>query len=247
MLAHDQLILDSTFNGTLYVTINDGLPITIPNEQLIFDESYIATNGLVKRNTDWKNIPIVRYDDLHQNMPRIGGMFFSSAYLMVNHDKDEFTISGVQEKPAEQKLVGIDTANNSVASVSGVAPDVPESSTPPSSSSLKGLSGGAIAGIVIGILAVLAITTAIALLAWRQKRASAAAPYIPGLAASFGSSTVVGTSRAPIVEKYGYSVSELYAGQGPAVSDVVELDGRSRPMEVRGHGAEREYLMGGRR
>jgi hypothetical protein len=159
---------DSTFNGTLSITINDALTITIPNEQLIFDEPYIVTNGLIKRNTDWKNIPIVRYDDLNQNMPRIGGMFFSSAYLMVDHDKDEFTISGVQGKAGAQNLMEIDTANSCVASVDGGAADVPESSTPPSSSS-KRLSGGAIAGIVIGILTVLVITTAIAFLAWRRK------------------------------------------------------------------------------
>jgi hypothetical protein len=142
--------------------------------------------------------------------------------------------------------MGIDTANSCVASVDGGAADVPESSTPPSSSS-KRLSGSAIAGIVIGILTVLVITTAIAFLAWRRKRASAVAPYKPELAASLGSSTVVGTSGAPIVEKYGYSVSELYVGQRPAASDVVELDGRSRPVKVLGHGAESGYLMGEQR
>ena len=108
--AYVRLLLQSTsslkynrtFTGNLSITINNAVTVVIPNNQLIFDEPYIASNGLIKRNPDWKNIPIVRYTDLDQNMPRLGGMFLSSAYLMVDHDKDEFTISGVQDAPAAQ-------------------------------------------------------------------------------------------------------------------------------------------------
>ncbi|KAF2826889.1 hypothetical protein CC86DRAFT_21950 [Ophiobolus disseminans] len=245
----------ATFNGNLSITINKALTITIPNKQLIFDEPYIAPNGLIMRNKDWKNIPIVRYTDLDQNMPRLGGMFLSSAYLMVNHDKDEFTISGVQETPAAQKLVGIDTTNSCIANVEGGTTAVPEPSTPAShsSSDSKALSGGAIAGIVVGILALIALIAGIAFLAWRRRKIPANVQYKAELAASHDGVALVENDRARVVEKYGYSVSELYAGQrtgelpGHASEYVVELDGRSKPAEAPVYGAERDFLMTERR
>jgi hypothetical protein len=82
------------FTGNLSITINNAVTVTIPNEQLLFDEPYIASDGRIKADPTLKNIPIVRYSDpKNYTVPRIGGMFFSNAYLMVNHDKGEFTIA----------------------------------------------------------------------------------------------------------------------------------------------------------
>lgn len=252
--------MNRTFNGNLTITLNDALTITIPRDQLLFDEPFIPSNGIVTRNTDWKNIPIVRYDDTDQEMPKIGGMFFSSACLMVNHDKNEFTIAGVQEERAAQQLMGIDTTNDCVASVdtgSSTAIGPSTQSKPPSGSS-KGLAGGTVAGIVVGILALLAALTAIAILARRRRRASNDAPNNGELAAAFGNGAIAENDGAPILEKFGYSVSELQAGQiqsdGPAVSlqaqplhDVAELDGMGRPAEIPVHTMDMEDQMRGHR
>jgi len=193
-------------------------------------------------------------------MPKIGGMFFSSAYLMVNHDKDEFTISGVQGTPAAQKLVGIDTANDCVESVDGGSSTVPEPSTHATSPAdpSKGLSGGAVAGIVVGVVLLLAALAGIAFLAWRRRREPTIAPYRGELAASFDHGAISENDGASIVEKYGMNVSEMYAGQvhGHGLSapmharpqvHAVELDGRGRPAEVSVHGAEIEHLIRGER
>lgn len=238
-----------TFNGNLSITINDEVTVSISNDQLIFDEPYIASNGLIKRNLDWKNIPIVRYGDTDQNMPRLGGIFLSSAYLMVNHDKDEFTISGIQEQPAAQKLVGIDSASNCIAPVDGgstALPTTPTSSSSPEDSS-NSLPGGAVAGIVVGIIALLTVFAGLAFFLRRRRMVPAPAKNATELEAT--------ADGVPIIEKHGSSVAEMYAGQGfvntyPLELHVqgytntypMELQAQSRPVEA--EGVEREYLMG---
>jgi hypothetical protein len=157
-------------------------------------------------------------------MPRIGGMFFSSAYLVVNHDKQQFTIAPAQTKSAPSKIVAFDTANDCIGSVEVVA----ASTTPgaPQSKSKFSLSGGAIAGIVIGVLAVLALIAGIALMLLRRRRSAAAAP-----------SELSGLSSHPPVEKYGYNANEMYVdgnemGAGNNKTFRHELDGSERPYEM---------------
>lgn len=182
-------------------------------------------------------------------MPRIGGMFLSSAYLMVNHDKNEFTIAPVQKQPAAQKLIGIDTENSCIAAVEGGATTVPPSSgttnaTVEAGVSIK-LSGGAIAGITVGVLALLAIVAGIAFVSRRRKRS-------PGLA-KIEELEAPYIMRGSIAEKHGYSTTEMpagpYAGEmsGDERDLAVELDGNSRPTEVPAHGYEAERLISERR
>lgn len=168
-------------------------------------------------------------------MPRIGGMFFSTAYLMTNRDKNEFTIARAQTTPAKQKLIAFDTANNCTAeaNVLGADPTTPsgsDSSGPPSDS---GISGGAIAGIVIGVVAGIAIIIVAAFLVWRRKRNV----YSPS------DSTVPLESHVPMA-KYGHDASEMYSdnaiielGQSDNRQVPVELDGSTRPSEAPEYGA----------
>ncbi|KAH7068367.1 aspartic peptidase domain-containing protein [Paraphoma chrysanthemicola] len=214
-----------TFSGTMSITLNSALTITIPNDQLIFDERYIDSSGPIMSNATSKQIPIVRIPQGNGMMPRIGGMFFSSAYLMVNHDKGEFTIAAAPTKSATPKLMAFDTANNCVAQVvaaqasgspnptstntnsnSGSSNNNnnnnPESST--SSSSDSKLGGGAIAGIVIGALAGLALIAGLAFLLWRRKTRANARP-----------AELSGSETTGPVEKYAYhDASEMYAENG---------------------------------
>lgn len=230
------------------ITINDEITVTIPNDRFMFDEVYTTNNGQIRRNPDWKNIPIVSYTDLDQNMPRVGGMFLSSAYLMVNHDKNEFTIAPVQEQAAAPKLIGIDTTNNCVASVeegTTTTPGTPGTRTGANAGAeSSGLSAGAIAGIVVGIVAGIAIFGGLAFLMWRKRRSPKLAkpteldaPYHVGI---------------PLAEKHGFSTVEMpaerYPGElGGAERDyAAELDGSSRPSEVPAYTSEREGLIGRR-
>jgi hypothetical protein len=199
------------------ITINDALTVTIPNNQILFDERFIATTGFVQSKTDVRQIPIVRIPSGTDFMPRLGGMFFSSAYLMVNHDKGDFTIAPTPTKSAAPKIMAFDTANDCIAPVeAALASGAPSPSSSGSgnsgssgnsnSSSLNdssALSGGAIAGIVIGALAGIALIAGIAFILWRRKRLAADRP---------AESAGVGT--AP-VEKYAYrDPSEMYVENG---------------------------------
>jgi hypothetical protein len=214
------LIDPRNFTGNLSITINNAVTVTIPNEQLLFDEPYIASDGRIKADPTLKNIPIVRYSDpKNYTVPRIGGMFFSNAYLMVNHDKGEFTIAPVQSKSATPSLMGIDTTNKCAGVV-----------TPSSDNAIasKALSSGAIAGIVLGTVAALAILASAVFLVWRRKQVSGKHPTIDA------DTQPVHTTPLPN-EIYGYGISELYAGKG--VSELsgsttdyaVELDTTGRP------------------
>ncbi|KAH7079693.1 aspartic peptidase domain-containing protein [Paraphoma chrysanthemicola] len=218
------------FAGNLSITINGAVTVTIPNKQLIFDEPYIASNGLIRRNSDWKDVPIVRYTDLTQNMPRLGGMFFSAAYLMVNHDRNEFSISAASET-SSQALVGIDTANSCTAAITSRGGTTNQDPGLSGSNDIgsTGLATGAIAGIVVSVIAVIAVLAGLAFLVWKRKRpVSKTAELEATHSGNFA------------VEKYGYTTSEMDASQKPVEFSghsrdyAVELDGRARPAEVPG-------------
>ncbi|KAF2818659.1 hypothetical protein CC86DRAFT_364038 [Ophiobolus disseminans] len=218
----------ATYSGDMVVGINDAMTVTIPNNQLFFDERVISTSGTIDTRATSKQIPIVRIAPGDGMMPRIGGMFFSSAVLTVNHDKNEFTISQAQSKSAPAKIMAIDSVNNCIALVEVAAakttPNTPQSSTganggngsssntgsssnpnPSTSSSSSSLSTGAKAGIAIGAIASIALLAAFAFILWRRRRA-AASPH-PSELPAYG-------ALEPPVEKYAHNAQELYAEQG---------------------------------
>jgi hypothetical protein len=244
------------------ITINNDLTVTIPNKQLFFGEHYIASSGVIKTKSDVIQMPIVRIRPGDGMMPRLGGMFFSSAVLTVNHDKNQFTIAQAQTKSAPSELVAYDTKNDCVgpvkAAASTTSSDDPKESngtnggsssnssgsnpngtsnnsdTSSSSSTKSALSGGAIAGIVIGTLAFLSlIGAAIFLIRRRRRRAVATSP---SELAAFGPGS---SSDGPPTEKYAYASemyvdnqsTELYSANG-GNGFAHEMDGGGRVHEV---------------
>lgn len=77
-----------------------------------------------------------------QDFPRIGRQFFSSAYILVDYDLDQFTI---WQANATDDVDLVSITRNQIAQ--------PCSSSPSPSPLKKTLSAGAITGIVIGCLA----------------------------------------------------------------------------------------------
>ncbi|KAH8722658.1 aspartic peptidase domain-containing protein [Phaeosphaeriaceae sp. PMI808] len=223
----------ATYSGNMSMTINNALTVTIPNNQLLFDEHFIERGGFVQTKTDVKQIPIVRIAPGDGMMPRIGGLFFSSAYLMVNHDKKEFTLTEAQPNPAPANIVAFDTKNNCVAPLGGnttsKSPNAPNDESSPgadNTSPSSGLAGGIIAGIVVGVVGGIALIASFAFIIWRRK----------GTAYQKTRSELTGDSRIPI-EKHGYDVAEMYVegnelGSGTHIAH--ELDGSGKPQEMQG-------------
>ncbi|KAK3679517.1 hypothetical protein LTR78_001078 [Recurvomyces mirabilis] len=103
-------------------------------------------------NTTSYYFPLQRAKDDTQYT--LGRVFLQEAYIIADYDRQTFSVSPLRSNSAAQKLVPICAPGNSKVCGGG------------------GISGGAIAGIVIGILAVLAI---VAIMLWYIRRRSAKA------------------------------------------------------------------------
>lgn len=163
----------STFKGNLSITLENTVTIDFTSSQLFFKgDPYLDSAGMVHRNSSVTNVPIVIMYAGDPNMPRLGGMFFNPAYLMVNHDKNEFSIAPAQTPPAQPDIVGIDTAHDCVAWLNGTVL-LSTSSTPEQSVSTPDsdqLTSGLIAGISIGAVAGIVFIILVSFLFWRRRR-----------------------------------------------------------------------------
>jgi len=164
----------STFKGNLSITIEDTLTVTFTAEQLLLEETYFDSDGLIKRNTSLRNIPLVIEDP--PLMSRLGGMFFSSAYLMVNHDKETFVITPANTTNKESFLVGIVTENDCFARLNNTKKidTLFPTSTVPDASGPERISGkltaGCIAGITLGTVVLVIVTLVISFVLRRRLR-----------------------------------------------------------------------------
>ncbi|KAI0390055.1 hypothetical protein F5Y17DRAFT_462147 [Xylariaceae sp. FL0594] len=163
--------------------VRDGPTIRIPNNQLVLPDRYVdSTDGRIVANYSRSNLaiyPLQASDATKLSM--LGRQFLSSAYVMVNQDKGEFTMWSASPTSVED-LVAIDSAGNeatgfcsdSAASSSPLAPP-PRSTSPspspppPQAESKAGLVPGAIAGIAVGAAVAVALIL-VGTLIWRRRR-----------------------------------------------------------------------------
>jgi hypothetical protein len=161
----------SSFPGALTLSIQNGIKIRIPNGQLVVDNpTYNEDNGKIEDNSTTRNIVInaLSNEGNEGDLPLLGRLFLSSAYLMVNHDEDKFTLwqAETEVKPAALKAVAEDgqiVENFCANSTNGddATPASSSNSASPTSTS-DALSGGAIAGIAFGGVGAIAILTSFA-------------------------------------------------------------------------------------
>lgn len=224
----------STFRGNLSITLESTVTINFTSSQLLLNgDPYLDSAGMVRRNSSVTNVPMVIMYAGDTNMPRLGGMFFNPAYLMVNHDKNEFSIASAQTPPAQPDIVGIDTAHDCVAWLNGTvllstSPTPGQNVSTPDSDKLSSkLSSGTIASISVGVVAGIILIIVAAYLFWRRRRGNTAEVLEPGSA-----------NKAVVAEK---DVAEVFeAGAGAHVHEAgfdirqsaAELDGRTRPTEL---------------
>ncbi|KAK7757026.1 hypothetical protein SLS62_001042 [Diatrype stigma] len=186
-LSYYSLLYDDgaePFQGDLTIDIRDGPSVRIPNKQLVMPERYIREeDGQIMANYSRSNLLInalqnINADDLSQ----LGQQFLSSAYLMVNQDSRQFTLWSADPTRVED-LVGINEEGQDVTqwcnSEPVAVPSPSESVTPPSSGDDGGgLGPGAIAGIAI--CGVLILASIIGVTLWKRRRGRGTVVPNPG-------------------------------------------------------------------
>lgn len=228
-----------SFIGNLSVTLQDNVTVNFTDNQLLIrrGDPYLDLQGDTQYNASRVGLTVLSMSEDASQMARIGGMFFSSAYMMVNHDKSEFSIAPARRKFAEPRLVGVNTANNCVAYLNGTVPGRTVTSSSPlnpgnSGDSASSLSIGAIAGIAVGSAVAIILVAVVAFLLWRRRRRGnkhVPPPTIP---------TEEPTKRPYVFEKRGQEVYEAPDQRGGLKmnaderADAVELDGNPQPSEL---------------
>ncbi|KAI4915500.1 hypothetical protein J4E90_003945 [Alternaria incomplexa] len=147
---------NNVYYGGLTIQLQNSISVKIPNTELVVPDTYIASDGAVQTNTSVRNVVINSLQFENDNdLPVLGRLFMSSAYLMVNQDAGMFSVWQANTGSKTSDIVAVDKQNNVVsefcANSKGGSPSatsLPTSSatSPPLKETSK-LSGGAIGGI----------------------------------------------------------------------------------------------------
>ena len=164
-----------SYDGDLTISIDPGLDITVPNHQLVVPNYGINAQGQqYVDNSSNREVLIYSNQGINKNdMPALGLSFFTSAYIMVDEDHQQFTLWKSQPSTT-QNLVALRAPVCDAPSSTTIAQ--PSSTAAGPSSSLgsggatHGVSKGAESGIILGSLAGVALLlgTLLSLRARRQ-------------------------------------------------------------------------------
>lgn len=217
------------------VTIQDTVTVNFTDDQLLIrkGDPYFDMQGVTQFNTSQVGLTVISMIEDPTQMPRLGGMFFSSAYLMVNHDKNEFSIASAPKQSTEATIISLDTANDCAAYSNGSAPGHTSQPSQPGAGNLddSALSTGAIAGIAIGAVAGFALLAVSAFVLWRR-RGKGKGTYSPDI-----------LHEVPAAEMYTDKKGRAEVHEAPGQGGVlkmsaderdyaIELDGTARPSEL---------------
>jgi hypothetical protein len=168
----------------LTIKLQNSISVKIPNTELVVPDTYIASDGAVQTNTSVRNVVINSLQSENDNdLPVLGRLFMSSAYVMVNQEAGRFSVWQANTGSKTSEIVAVDKQNNMVSEFcanstggSSSATSLPTSSvTPPPPNEGSELSGGAIGGIVVGVVAGIAILGAIGFFLYRRRGSGGAA------------------------------------------------------------------------
>ncbi|KAF6222241.1 hypothetical protein HO133_001327 [Letharia lupina] len=151
---------NGAYDGDLTFSIYPDLDITIPNHQLIVPDIEINSEGqgYPSSSTEVEVLINSLQGSNTNDMPLFGMPFLSSAYLMVDNDRRQFTLSQSQQSTTSNLVaIGPPACNTPAPShTPQPLPSILASPTPTPKSS-SGTPKGAIAGAVVGGLAIIAI------------------------------------------------------------------------------------------
>jgi len=213
------------------ISLQNGPSITVPNPELVVYDTTVASDGSIQTNTSIRDVVVGSLQDVNKDdLPMLGRLFLSSAYLMVNQEAGRFSVWQANTAPTDSKIVAVDKANNEISDfcTNSTAPTpLPSSSTAPAAQNQGSkLSGGAIGGIVAGAVAGLAILGAIGILLLRRRRSRNATPHV-----SQEGGMHTADMNSPARDTYGLIYKEPQELPGNR-NHVTELDGRALDSEL---------------
>ena len=213
------------------ISLQNGPSIKVPNPELVVYDTTVASDGSIQTNTSIRDVVVGSLQDVNKDdLPMLGRLFLSSAYLMVNQEAGRFSVWQANTAPTDSKIVAVDKANNEISDfcTNSTAPTpLPSSSTAPAAQNQGSkLSGGAIGGIVAGAVAGLAILGAIGILLLRRRRSRNATPHV-----SQEGGMHTADMNSPARDTYGLIYKEPQELPGNR-NHVTELDGRALDSEL---------------
>ncbi|MCJ1438326.1 hypothetical protein MMC27_007714 [Xylographa pallens] len=170
-------LASDVYQGDLTFTFENGLEIAVTNDQLVVPVWDTNANGIAIQKNDTLRrvlINILGWPVLNVQ-PILGQPFLTAAYLSVNYDSNEFTIANVNVTETSN-VVAIDSSGTCIPQPS-VSPSPSGSNTTITATSTS-LAPGAIAGIVIGTVAILAILGIGLLFFLRRRKAKHQPAYL---------------------------------------------------------------------
>ncbi|KAH9903770.1 acid protease [Xylariomycetidae sp. FL2044] len=211
------------FDGDLTISLSSGLDVRISNNQFLVPFVDVDRSGSRVFNTSRREF---LYNTVYENPSTLGRYFLTGAYLMVDHDAETFTLWAANPT-TESQLTPVISANAKEncagSSQSGTSPDA--SMRPAQQHTSAALSGGAIAGIVIGAVAALAVLGVAIYLFLRRRRRSRQLEQTCNYAPMPRPASPKDVDPAVQQVDYRYhGPHELYGGVSEA-----ELDGQAPP------------------
>lgn len=206
------------------LSFSSGLQITVPNDQYMVPFVTIDRNGSRIFNESQREFLMNGVSK--DNPPTLGRYFLSSAYLMVNHDADTFTLWQANPSAASQlvPIPGENTNTDACTSTAAAAqPSATDSSGPPPAQPSQGLPGATIAAIAVVSVFVVGFVTLLVLYI-RARRRKQDARILAAISAQ----------NFPDKDKDGYRQTRIYEmppdcrpHEVPGSEHMVyELDGR---------------------
>ncbi|KAK5096491.1 hypothetical protein LTR70_001665 [Exophiala xenobiotica] len=167
---------DNAYDGDITISLATGLSVRIPNDQFVPPAVEYDRNGSRIFNESRKAVLMER---LGVNTVTLGRYFLTASYLMVDYEEDTFTMWNANPTTASslKPVVRKDATNICSNSTLGTgANNTPTQEDPDSPSPPRKLSTGAMAGIIVGAVALALVTALAALFLWRKKRQQANVP-----------------------------------------------------------------------
>ncbi|KAF5845870.1 hypothetical protein GGP41_008382 [Bipolaris sorokiniana] len=163
--------LSNVYYGGLTIQLHNSISVKIPNTELT--------------NTSVRNVVINSLQSYNGNdLPVLGRLFMSSAYIMVNQKAERFSVWQANTGSRTPNVVAVDKQNNMISEfcTNSTGRSVDAAPSPTSSVNVlvpqneaSELSGGLIGGIIAGALGGLALLGAIGFILYRRQRLGNAA------------------------------------------------------------------------